>query len=49
MIVIGGHGRGGDGEIDEIFFGSAAERVVRLLPCPVLCVPQVLGLEDEPE
>ena len=40
MIVIGGHGRGGDGEIDEIFFGSAAERVVRLLPCPVLCVPQ---------
>lgn len=50
MIVIGGQGRGGDGEIDEIFFGSAAERVVRLLPCPVLCVPQeVVGLEDEPK
>ena len=48
MIVMGGQGRAGDGEIDEIFFGSAAERVVRLLPCPVLCVPQeVVGLEDE--
>ena len=40
MIVMGGHGRVGDGQIDKIFFGSAAERVVRLLPCPVLCVPQ---------
>ena len=47
MIVMGGQGRAGNGEIDEIFFGSAAERVVRLLPCPVLCVPQeVSGLED---
>jgi nucleotide-binding universal stress UspA family protein len=50
MIVMGGHGRVGNGEIDEIFFGSAAERVVRLLPCPVLCVPQeVADLEDEPK
>ena len=50
MIVMGGQGRAGDGEIDEIFFGSAAERVVRLLPCPVLCVPQELaGLEDGPK
>jgi nucleotide-binding universal stress UspA family protein len=47
MIVIGGHGRGGDNGLDEIFFGSAAERVVRLLPCSVLCVPQeAAGLED---
>lgn len=47
MIVMGGQGRTGNGEIDEIFFGSAAERVVRLLPCPVLCIPQeVAGLED---
>ena len=47
MIIMGGQGRAGDGEIDKIFFGSAAERVVRLLPCPVLCVPQeVAGLED---
>ena len=50
MIVMGGQGRAGDGEIDKIFFGSAAERVVRLLPCPVLCVPEeVVGLEDGPE
>jgi nucleotide-binding universal stress UspA family protein len=50
MIVMGGHGRTGEGEIEEIFFGSAAERVVRLLPCPVLCVPQeIVGLEDRPE
>jgi nucleotide-binding universal stress UspA family protein len=40
LIVMGGHGRVGKGQIDKIFFGSAAERVVRLLPCPVLCVPQ---------
>lgn len=40
VIVMGGHGRVGNGQIDKIFFGSAAERVVRLLPCPVLCVPQ---------
>lgn len=40
MIVMGGHGRAGNGQIDKIYFGSAAERVVRLLPCPVLCVPQ---------
>lgn len=39
IIVMGGHGRMGDGQIDKIFFGSKAERVVRLLPCPVLCVP----------
>lgn len=40
MIVIGGHGSMGDGHIDKIFFGSKAEKVVRMLPCPVLCVPQ---------
>jgi nucleotide-binding universal stress UspA family protein len=50
MIVMGGQGRTGSGEIDEIFFGSAAERVVRLLPCPVLCIPQeVPGFEDGPK
>ena len=40
IIVMGGHGRLGSGQIDKIFFGSKAERVVRLLPCPVLCVPR---------
>jgi len=47
MIVMGGHGRMGNGQIDKIFFGSNAEKVVRLLPCPVLCVPQqVVGMES---
>jgi nucleotide-binding universal stress UspA family protein len=47
MIVMGGHGRVGNGQIDKIYFGSAAERVVRLLPCPVLCVPQEdIGIEN---
>ena len=39
LIVIGGFGRSGRGPIEEVFFGSTAEKVVRLLPCPVLCDP----------
>ena len=39
LVVLGGHGRSGRGPIEEVFFGSTAEKVVRLLPCPVLCVP----------
>jgi nucleotide-binding universal stress UspA family protein len=39
LVVMGGYGRGGRGPIEEVFFGSTAEKVVRLLPCPVLCVP----------
>jgi nucleotide-binding universal stress UspA family protein len=39
LVVLGGYGRAGGGPIEEIFFGSTAEKVVRLLPCPVLCVP----------
>jgi nucleotide-binding universal stress UspA family protein len=39
LVVMGGYGRRGRGPIDEVFFGSTAEKVVRLLPCPVLCVP----------
>jgi len=45
LIVIGGYGRSGRGPIEEVFFGSTAEKVVRLLPCPVLCVPWE-GLEQ---
>ncbi len=37
LIVLGGCG--GTVELDRLFFGSTAEKVVRLLPCPVLCVP----------
>ena len=39
LVVMGGYGRRGRGPIDEVFFGSTAEKVVRLLPCPVMCVP----------
>jgi nucleotide-binding universal stress UspA family protein len=39
LVTIGGYGRSGRGPIEEVFFGSTAEKVVRLLPCPVLCVP----------
>ena len=39
LIVMGGYGSRGKGQLDEIFFGSTVEKVVRLLPCPVLCVP----------
>lgn len=39
LVILGGYGRAGRGPIEEVFFGSTAEKVVRLLPCPVLCVP----------
>jgi nucleotide-binding universal stress UspA family protein len=51
LIVMGGYGRSGRGPIEEVFFGSTAEKVVRLLPCPVLCVPwenQVVTGENPP-
>jgi nucleotide-binding universal stress UspA family protein len=35
LLVIGTHGRGG---LAEFFLGSAAQRVVRSAPCPVLTV-----------
>jgi nucleotide-binding universal stress UspA family protein len=40
LVVVGGSGRKGRGKIEEVFFGSTAEKVVRLLPCPVLCIPK---------
>ncbi len=45
LILMGGYGSKGKGQIDEIFFGSTVEKVVRLLPCPVLCVP--IGWDTE--
>lgn len=39
LVTLGGYGKSGRGPIEEVFFGSTAEKVVRLLPCPVLCVP----------
>lgn len=35
LIVIGTHGHSG---VEQIFFGSTAEKVVRKAPCPVLTV-----------
>ncbi len=46
MIIMGGYGSRGKGQIDEIFFGSTVEKVIRLLPCPVLCVPVDWPEED---
>ena len=50
LVTLGGYGRAGRGPIEEVFFGSTAEKVVRLLPCPVLCVPLEVPspAEDEP-
>jgi nucleotide-binding universal stress UspA family protein len=40
LVVLGGYGRtSGARPLEDLFFGSTAEKVVRLLPCPVLCVP----------
>jgi len=38
LIVMGAYG-GRTGEVEKIFFGSTAEKIVRASPCPVLCVP----------
>lgn len=37
LIVIGTHGRTG---VEHVIFGSTAEKVVRMSPCPVLSVRQ---------
>lgn len=46
LVIMGGYGSRGKGQIDEIFFGSTVEKVIRLLPCPVLCVPVDWPEED---
>jgi nucleotide-binding universal stress UspA family protein len=42
LIIVGGQGMSRD-RMAALFFGSTAEKVVRLLPCPVLCVPPLAG------
>ncbi len=49
LVVMGGYGRSGRGPLEEVFFGSTAEKVVRLLPCPVLCVPCPAANPKRPE
>ena len=49
LVVMGGYGRSGRGPLEELFFGSTAEKVVRLLPCPVLCVPLAAARSDSPD
>jgi len=39
LIVMGRYG--GTGELDKIFFGSTAEKVVRMAPCAVLSIPMI--------
>ncbi len=38
LVVMGSYG-GSSGNVDKIFFGSTAEKVVRTAGCPVLTVP----------
>lgn len=38
LVVMGSYG-GQTGDISHIFFGSTAEKIVRTVACPVLCVP----------
>lgn len=46
LVLMGGYGSQGKGQLDEIFFGSTVEKVVRLLPCPVMCVPMGWSTEE---
>ena len=41
MIVMTVHRSGPD--VEQLLFGSTAERVLRLAPCPVLIVPEVVA------
>lgn len=47
LIVMGRYG--GSGELEKIFFGSTAEKVVRIAPCAVLSIPIAAGPEERPK
>ena len=38
LVVMGSYG-GQTGDISHLFFGSTAEKIVRTVTCPVLCIP----------
>ncbi len=46
LIVMGRYG--GTGELEKIFFGSTAEKVVRVAPCAVLSIPVIEGGPKRP-
>ena len=46
LVVMGSYG-GSIGDVDKIFFGSTAEKVVRTAGCPVLTVPLSAKLETK--
>jgi nucleotide-binding universal stress UspA family protein len=46
LIVMGRYG--GTGELDKIFFGSTAEKVVRVAPCAVLSIPVIEHVARSP-
>lgn len=46
LIVMGRYG--GTGELEKIFFGSTAEKVVRVAPCAVLSIPLIEGGPKKP-
>ena len=43
MVIMGN--RGNSGDMQTIFFGSTAERVLRFMQRPVLCVPMEKDLK----
>ena len=45
LVVMGTYG--GAGDVDRIFFGSTAEKVVRTAGCPVLTVPLTQALRSQ--
>ncbi len=48
LVALGGYGRtSGARPLEDLFFGATAEKVVRLLPCPVLCVPLGEGQDKD--
>ncbi len=47
LIVLGSYG-GQTGNVEKIFFGSTAEKVVRTVTCPVLTVPVLRKVVSKP-
>lgn len=46
LIVLGTRGHRGGSNIEELLFGSTAEKVLRATPIPVVCVPPHWSLQQ---